>query len=545
VVSILVIIGIISGCSSVTTSTTTAPTLPVATSASATTTATSAPVPTTTSPVSTTTTTATIAEKDKYGGIWKMAQGVAPSSPIGYVPESANDSMSAASPCLESMFRVQKDGKIVPRLATSWDIDAKAATMTFHLREGVKFSDGSDFNAQNVKWCWDLEVAAKRTPNINSIDVVDNYTVRVNFKTFQNTDVTGFDGGYYGIFSKASFDKNGIEYTRTHPVGTGPFLLKEYVRDSKLTYIRNPNYWNPGVPYLDGFEVNIIKEETVRKMAFEMGDITMLNATAVITPDLLKKNYVYSSDAGGTYGLVPDSANADSPFANIKVRQAISYAIDRQAIAAGIGANLLTPAYQIYPTNSICAQPEGSYLKTEYNVAKAKQLLAEAGYAGGFKTSIHTFVQAVNRDYVTAIAKMLGDAGIQCEADFPEAGKYQEYRVKGWNNSLLAHGFMNLTSNPNAIATWYLPQSNITFPSVKRPANFYDLLNASLASPTVDPVKVQAAYKTLADDFTFICYAEDRANVFYAKGAHDEGGKLFSLSFFIPELAWLEPAARK
>ena len=443
---------------------------PTTSSIPAVTTTTASAATTAAKPSSSLTSSPLVAEKDKYGGIWRMVQTVGPSSPIGYVPESANDSMSAASPCLESMFKVQRDGTIIPRLATSWDIDAKAATMTFHLRKNVKFSDGSDFKADVVKWCWDLEAAAKRTPNITSIDVVDDYTVRVNFKTFQNTDVTGFDGGYYAIFSKDSFDKNGIEYTRTHPVGTGPFLFKEYIRDSKITYTRNPSYWSPGLPYLDGLEVNIVAEETVRKLIFERGDIAMLNASTQVAADLIKKNYNYASDGGGTYGLVPDSANPSSPFSNIKVRQAVSYAIDREAIAQGIGAGILAPAYQMYPGNPICALPAGSYLKTEYNVQKAKQLLTEAGYANGFKTSIHTFTQSVNKDYITAITKMLLDVGIQSDADFPEAGKYQEYRVKGWDNSMLAHGFMSLTSNPNAIVTWYLPQNNVTFPSLKRPA---------------------------------------------------------------------------
>jgi len=499
------------------------------------------PVTTTTQ---TTTTTPAIQDSTKYGGVWKIAQNVGPSSPIGYVPESANDAMAAASPVLESMFRVQRDGTIYPKLATSWDIDSKAKTITFHLRKGVKFHDGSDFNASVVKWCWDLIVAAKKAPNIDSINVLDDYTVRVNFKAFQNTDVTAFDGGFYAIFSKASFDKNGIEYTRTHPIGTGPFIFKEYIRDSKITYTRNPNYWDPKLPYLDGLEINIVAEETVRMLLFERGDIHMFNASVQVAPELLKKNYNYATDTGGTLVLVPDSANADSPLANIKVRQAISYAIDREAIAQGIGAGLMSPAYQLYPGNPICALPEGQYLKTEYNPAKAKQLLAEAGYPNGFKTSIHTFIQVVNRDFITAISKMLADVGIKCDADFPEAGKYQEYRTKGWNNSMLAHGLMYL-ANPNAIATWYLPQNNITFPSLKRPDGFYDLLNASLASPTVDPAKVQAAYKALADDFTMIPYVEDRVRVFYVKGAHDDGGQKFHLSFFVPEFAWLEPEARK
>lgn len=208
----------------------------------------------------------------------------------------------------------------------------------------------------------------------------------------------------------------------------------------------------------------------------------------------------------------------------------------------------MKPAYQMYQGNPISSLPEGQYLKTEYNPAKAKQLLAEAGYANGFKTTIHTFTQTVNRDFITAIAKMLGDVGIQCDADFPEAGKYQEYRSKGWKNAMLAHGFAALPallSNPNGFATWYLPQNNMTFPSLKRPDGYYDALNASLQTPTVDPVKVKATYKLMADDFTFICYAEDRVNTFYQKGVHDEGGKLYSRSFFFPEMAWLEASVRK
>jgi ABC-type transport system substrate-binding protein len=69
---------------------------------------------------------------------------------------------------------------------------------------------------------------------------LDDYTLRVNLVTFRNTDVTGFDGGQYAIFSKASFDKNGLDYTRSHPIGTGPFLFDQYVKDSKITFTRNP-----------------------------------------------------------------------------------------------------------------------------------------------------------------------------------------------------------------------------------------------------------------------------------------------------------------
>ena len=522
--------------SSTTTTTTTAPatTNPV----------TSAPV--TTVPIATSA-SPTAAKPDKYGGTWKTAIYAGPASPIGYPPESANDAFQAAVPVMESMYKTQMDGSLTPKLATSWDIDPVAATITFHLRKNVKFSDGSDFNASVAKWCWDLEGVARRTPNIKSIDVVDDYTLRVNLVTFHNTDVTGFDGGTYAIFSKASFDKNGLDYTRSHPIGTGPFLFDQYVKDSKITYTRNPNYWDPALPYLDKLEMVVVPEETVRKLLFERGDINQFAPSSQLAPDMLKdqSKYTVMSATGGTYGLVPDSANASSPFAKLQVRQAVSYAIDRESIASGIGRGVLKPAYQIYPGNPISALPEGSYLKTEYNVAKAKQLLADAGYPNGFKASIYIFTQAVNKDYITAITNMLAAVNITIDATSPDGGKYQEYRTKGWTNAMLAHGFANLGANPNGISSWYLPENNVTFPSLKRPDGFYTALNTSLGTPTVDPVKVKAAYKYLADDFTIISYAEDTTYTFYTIGAHDDGAKIYLAPIFAPEIAWLDASLRK
>ena len=526
-----------------TSSSTSASTSKATTTTAATATSTTAPVSTTSTKPST---SSTAAKPDKYGGTWKMAIYAGPASPIGYPPESANDAFSAAVPCLESMYKTQMDGTLTPKLATSWDIDPVGATIVFHLRKNVKFSDGSDFNASVVKWCWDLEGVAHRTPNIKSIDVIDDYTLRVNFLAFHNTDVTAFDGGQYGIFSKASFDKNGLDYTRAHPIGTGPFLFDQYVKDSKITFTRNPNYWDPALPYLDKLEMDVAPEETVRKLLFERGDIVQFAPSSQLAPEMLQTNkYDMMSATGGTYGLVPDSANAASPFAKLQVRQAVSYAIDRVSLCSGVGRGILKPAYQIYPGNPISAMPEGSYLKTEYNVAKAKQLLTDAGYPNGFKTGIHTFTQAVNKDYVTYLKNLLAAVNITVDADFPDGGKYQEYRTKGWTNSMLAHGFANMGANPNGIAGWYLPENNVTFPSLKRPDGFYTTLNVSLATPVVDPVKVKAAYKYLADDFTIICYAEDQTYTFYIKGAHDDGAKLYQAPIFAPELAWLEANLRK
>ena len=441
----------------------------------------------------------------KYGGIIKLALVVGPSTPLGYMPEAAPDSYSWSRPALEPLVGVKMGGVVTPILATSWDIDPAAKTMTFHLRKGVKFHDGSDFNASVVKWDYELMMAAKKAPNFVSVEALDDYTVRINLKTYQNTDLTGMSSGAFSIISKASFDKNGIDYTRSHPIGTGPFKFVEYVRDSKLTYTKNPDYWDTGKPYLDGVVYNVVSEETVRKLMFQRGDLHILVAAGITAQELQNSGAIMKTQAGGTYGLVPDSNNPNSPFANLAVRQAVSYSIDRDAIAAGLGFGFLKPAYQMYGGYDSSAIP--GLQKTPFDPAKAKQLLKDAGYANGFKTAIHTFTRLVPNDWVTAIAKMLGDVGIQTEADFPTAGKYEEYRTQGWTNSLMAHGFVN-SDNFNSTFNLYFPSTNIMFPSVKKPDGFAAAVAASITSPTVDNAKLQGVFKMMNDDLMVIPYAE-------------------------------------
>jgi peptide/nickel transport system substrate-binding protein len=478
----------------------------------------------------------------KYGGILNMSLTVGPSTPLGYMPEAAPDSYSYSKPALEPLVGVKLGGIVTPILATSWDVDPAAKTMVFHLRKGVKFHDGSDFNASVVKWNYELIMAAKKAPNFVSVDVVDDYTLKITVKTYQNTDLTGMFSGAFNVISKASFDKNGIEYTRSHPIGTGPFKFVEYVRDSKLSYTKNPDYWDAGKPYVDGVVYNVVAEETVRKIMFQRGDLHILTAQGITAQELQKAGTIMKTQPGGTYGLVPDSNNATSPFSKLAVRQAVSYAIDRDAFTAGLGFGFLKPAYQMYGGYAAAAIP--GLQKTPFDPARARQLLKDAGYPTGFKTSIHTFTRLIPNDWVTALAKMLGDVGIQTEADFPTAGKYEEYRSQGWTNSMMAHGFIN-SDNFNSFFNLYFPTTNIMFPSVKKPDGFAAAVTASITSPQVDPAKLQAVFKIMNDDLMVIPYGEQVQAQFYVKGVNDPGAEEYPLTSTQYKEVWLEASARK
>jgi peptide/nickel transport system substrate-binding protein len=518
------------------TATTPATTTPATTTPATTTPATTTPATTTPATTTPATTTPPI---DKYGGVLKEVLTVGPATPIGYPPEGAPDALADAVPACESLVRVRNGGVVEPLLATGWEIAPDGKSVTFTLRQGVKFHDGTEFNADAVKWNFDKLIEAKRVTDWESVDVIDNYTVRVNITGYKNTILTGFGGGG-GIISPTAVEKNGLEWARWHPVGTGPFKFVEYERDARLVYERNDDYWQEGLPYLDGVEFVVIADETVRSIAFQKGDIHTMRASGITAVELRDMGFDYVTRAGGTFVLIPDSNNPESPFADRKVRLAISYAIDREALAEALGYGFSRPAYQVFPGFKETAIPNLD--KHEFDQDVAKELLAQAGHPGGFPTTIHAFIRVVPKDYVVAIANMLGEVGIVVEQDFPEAGKYTEYRFGGWSDAMMAHA-LGTFENLNSSFVMYF--GGIQFPSVQKPEGWQEAYDAALSSETVDPVKTQALVKLMHDNVMVIPYLEETAVAFIQKGVHDSGQLKDSLTTVTEfEVTWLDPELR-
>jgi peptide/nickel transport system substrate-binding protein len=468
--------------------------------------------------------------QDKYGGIIRSAiqQGVVQP---GYPPESNPQSLDAAYPACDPFVRVWPD-HVEPLLATDYKISADS--ITFSLRKGVKFQDGTDFNAAAAKWNIDKNVESKRIRGIASVDVLDDYTVRVNTPKYNNMlfEILGFTP----IISPSAVEKNGLEWARLHPVGAGPFTFVKYDRDSKLVYKRNPNYWDKGKPYTDGVEFVVIKDDTVRKIAFENGEITFIRAIGMTAQELKDKGYPSVSKSYGSYALFPDSKHPQSPLAHRKVRLAISHAINREAVAQALGYGFVKPAYQLYPG----WDPIPGLKKQQYDPELAKQLLAEAGYPNGFKTVIYGFPKVIPREYIEAVAGMLRKVGIDVTTQYPEAGAYQKMRFEGWEGMLCQAMFG--TQNLNRPMQMYFDGKQ--FPDLKRPDGFHELMNASYATPEYSPAKLQAVLQLLNDDQTVIPLLEEVAIDFYHKGAHDLHLLEFSAEQWEFEDAWLDPDLR-
>jgi peptide/nickel transport system substrate-binding protein len=228
--------------------------------------------------------------------------------------------------------------------------------------------------------------------------------------------------------------------------------------------------------------------------------------------------------------------NADSPLANRKVREAVEYAIDKEAIAKAKSYGFWGAAYQLPNVGTM------AYIKDfqgrRYNPAKAKQLLAEAGYPKGFKTKIFPHF-AIDKDIMVSVQNYLSKVGIIAEIEIVDQGKYSEYRRKGWKNGFLCQP---LGSYPNYLQTLdlYMPSDSLEFPSMKRPAGLDTLLKEALATINPEAPRIQKVLKVIHEDATVIpIHTTGRASI-QQKNVHDTGHlSMGGWTDWTPDRSWL------
>jgi peptide/nickel transport system substrate-binding protein len=376
------------------------------------------------------------------GGVLRGMRATFPQN-IGYLPEWKPAEWINALPWAERLIQWSADGGYVPNLAESWDIDVANKTIVFKLVKGIKFSDGTPFNAERLKANYEYNLKCKRITGgeyITSIDILDPYTLRLNLSEITSAAMLNY-GFNMQIVSVEAIEKNGADWARKHGIGTGPFIVTDFQQDISIKYVRNENYWRPGMPYLDGMDFEIATDPLTARMKMEAGemDIWMDVSDIKMALDLEKKGFKLVWGRGMMYTLIPNSnkpKDPDSPLVKKKVREAIEYAINRPALANVLGFGQFEPLTQIVPSFSP-AYNKGFDLRP-YNPEKAKQLLAEAGYPNGFSVSIMTVAQS--RDAATAVQNYLADVGIKADIDIADFGRYAAalFGGKGWDGLALA-----------------------------------------------------------------------------------------------------------
>jgi peptide/nickel transport system substrate-binding protein len=528
-VILLISLSVAAGCSS--SATTTAAVTP-------TTTATVKVPDVTTNPA----TTVPVKATQQYGGTMRLITGGSPGSPIGWIPESTGISADVQSISMDMLLLEDLKGNMVPSLASSYQLNTDPAnpSITFQLRKGVKFHDGTDFNAKTVKWDFEQvkanPMSMATTRNWKSFDVLDDYTIRINYVQWQNQLMRPFNSSACMMFSPTAYEKNGVEWMRWNMVGTGPFKQTDFQKDVTLKGVRNDNYWDSGKPYLNGIEYVFIADELTQVAAFKTGS----GETLVVSPqnavEFKATGYEIITRLRNTNLLLPDSMNADSPWSNVKVRQAADYALDKEAIAKTFGYGYWQAAYQIAPPSSPAFV--SSLPGRKYDVAKAKQLLSEAGYPNGFKTKI--ICGNNQKDINAAYQAYFNAVGIQAELDIADPGRAQQLMSGGtWNNALLNSGCVLLANFNNVLSLWFGEPATF-FKSSKHPDGYAALLSASLNSPSPDPALMQKCVQALYDDCSVLTTAYDTHHFALTNKIHDTGiGQWGGFTMWSPANAWM------
>ncbi len=499
--------------------------------------------PTTAAPISPSPSTAPGPTSTKqYGGILKTLSVTGPAAPIGWPPEAVGASTPSGKPTLESLVREDNSGHVSPWLAESWQVAADGKSITFRLVKGIKFHDGSDFNAQAVKFNMDAVMAAHKagTGLWISADVVDDYTVRLNLKQYQNSSLSLLAVSTLPVVSPTAYKTKGVDWARWNPVGTGPFKFVSFERDVSMKFTKFDGYWQKGLPYLDGMEVFYIQDPLTRTAAFLSGYGQVINsADAKSAYDLAAKGYEVINRVSGYSVLLPDSTHADSPLANPKVRQAIEYAIDKESMAKTLGYGYSSAATQATVPNGMAYNPD--IKGRPYDVAKAKQLLTEAGYANGFTTTITPDPQTYDQNSVLAIQSYLSKVGINAKINVVDAGKYTDLRTKGWTG-LVSCAFSEYPNYGATMQTYIGPDST-QFNTIKRPDGYDDTLNKALAATdfNIQKTLLQKLVNIIYDDAMIMPVNLGANRNVLQPGIHDHG--YFTTGHFIcwtPETTWME-----
>ncbi|GAH54835.1 unnamed protein product, partial [marine sediment metagenome] len=274
---------------------------------------------------------------------------------------------------------------------------------------------------------------------ITSMDIIDDYTIRFNL-TEWNSQVV-YNIGRPFMFSPTAFQKNGKDWAIIHAVATGPFKVVEFQRDVAVKLEKNENYWRPGRPYLDGVEFRVVKEPATCSAMMQAGQADFwMQTSAQEGADLRDMGYPVLTGPNVINNIYGDSANPESPFAIKKVREAIEYAIDRQASSDALGFGFTQPINQLAPPGTQGYNPD--YAGRPYNPDKAMQLVAEAGFPDGIKTTMMLMPTALNAG--TVIQNYLAEVGIDVELDVADPGRYWGgIFATGWEGLLLGVSALN------------------------------------------------------------------------------------------------------
>ncbi len=387
----------------------------------------------------------TSAEEPQYGG--EMIYAITAET-FSLFPGRQNGSQAQDTwlYALEGLVEITEENEIIPWLAKSWSFSDDGLNATFKLQEGVKFHDGTPFNAEAVAFVFNEALAKDFTysnllEGLQKVTVDDEYTATFHFEKPFAALLPNLAYRPMAIFSPTAYKEHGEEWMATNLVGTGPFIFEELVRGEYVQFRKNPDYWQEGKPYLDSVRIIIVPDVSARSAMLEAGEVdrtTSLNDFDV--PRLTDDPNINLRVVNSTRQFYVVLNHTRYPFGNVNVRKAFNYAIDKEGIVASVFAGtgaVLSKAPTLSPgvVGFTDMRTEGEKTIFPYNIEKAKQLLKNAGFQDrdgngvvedvrGNELSVVMFGRkgkTKGDDKVAElIQSMLGDIGVKIEIQFME-----------------------------------------------------------------------------------------------------------------------------
>ncbi|MDB4841985.1 ABC transporter substrate-binding protein [Planktomarina sp.] len=373
----------------------------------------------------------------------------------------------------EGLTRFQGDGAVVPGLAKRWDISADGTVYTFHLHDAVRFHDGTIMNAEDVKFSLDRARAEDSVnaqkglfAGITDVTVIDPLTVQVTLSGPNGSFLFNMAWGDAVIVAPESIDN-----IASNPIGTGAFVFKDWVQGDRIEMARNDDYWG-AQPALEKAVFRFISDPTAAFAAVMAEDVdAFVGFPAPENLPQFEADSRFQVLVGNTEGeTILSTNNKMPPFDNVLVRKAVAMAIDRQAIIDGAMFGLGTPIGTHFAPHN----PDYVDLLTNspYDPEASKALLAEAGFANGFTTTLKLPPPSYARRGGEIIASQLRAVGINAEITNLEWAQWLEevFRAKDFGLSIVSHTEpmdIGIYANPN----YYFQYDNPDFQALMEELN--------------------------------------------------------------------------
>ena len=357
-----------------------------------------------------------------------IAQGIDPRS-LWSNSSTAQQEINISEQITEKLFEFTPEaGDFEPRLATEWE-QIDDTTLQMKLQEGVSFTNGEEFDAESAKFSIEVMIEAPSyaffVSSIAGAEVVDKYTLNVKTKNPTLLHMPALAMGSFQ-YPPEYFGELGPDEFGTKPIGTGPYKFVDWVKDSQVTLEANPDYWN-GPVSIETVIFRNIPEGAAKLAALEAGEVDFLIDVPLDAVERVESNpdlQLFSRPSNRIYYLTT-SILSDTPLKDPKVRQALWYAVDVNALTQALFKGRATPlAGQVLVPGFFGYDPDRE--PTPYDPEKAKQMLDEAGYPDGFEITFKYPAgrYAQDKEAGQAIASQLAKVGVQTKQEVLEPGTF-------------------------------------------------------------------------------------------------------------------------